>query len=224
MHHWHKHGNVAETQPAQTQGNLIRWASYYDPVVQILTFGQASTMRQQTAKLAEIQAGDRVLDVGCGTGDLTIAAKAKAGSSGLVVGIDPAPEMIASAHQKAAQQGIEIDFRVGVIEALPFAEGSFDVVVSSLMMHHLPNALKTQGLAEIQRVLRPNGHLLIVDFKTPTTFFNKTFLKILFHGGLQGGLTEISRQVESAGFHNVAMGNLNLPHVGYISAHTNKAA
>jgi ubiquinone/menaquinone biosynthesis C-methylase UbiE len=140
------------------------------------------------------------------------------------VGIDPAPEMIATARQKAAQKEIEIDFRVGVIEALPFAENSFDVVVSSLMMHHLPNALKTQGLAEIQRVLRPNGHLLIVDFKTPTTFFNKTLLKLLFHGGLQGGLAEISRQVEPAGFHDVAVGNLKLPYMGYISAHANKGA
>lgn len=223
MHGQHTHGNLA-TQPAATQGNLIRWASYYDPVVQILTFGQAASMRQQSADLAQIQPGQQVLDVGCGTGDLTIVAKQRAGSSGLVVGIDPAPEMIDTARQKATHLGVEINFRVGVIEALPFPEDSFDVVVSSLMMHHLPTALKEQGLAEIQRVLRPNGHLLIVDFISPTTFFSKILLKLLFHGGMQAGLTELSTQVGRAGFHDVMLGNLKLPQLGYISAYANKTA
>ena len=73
--------------------------------------------------------------------------------------------MIETARRKAARAQVEVDFRVGVIEQLPYPDGSFDVVLSSLMMHHLPADLKPIGLAEIRRVLRPTGRLIIVDMK-----------------------------------------------------------
>jgi ubiquinone/menaquinone biosynthesis C-methylase UbiE len=221
MHKQHMHH--AHAQPAHTEGNLIRWARYYDPLVKLMTMGRTNAMRQRTADLAHIQTGDKVLDVGCGTGDLTMAAKERAGSSGQVMGIDPSPEMIAVARQKAEAKGRAIDYRIGVIEALPFAENSFDVVLSSFMMHHLPDHLKTEGLTEIQRVLRPNGHLLIVDFRPPDSLYSKFFLTLFLHGGMQSGLTDLPAKVEMSGFHNIRSGKLNMLAIGYLSAQANKA-
>src|SRR6266496_984490 len=140
VHHTH----VTE-QSAQTEGRLIRWAPYYDFAVNITTLGQARRLRKTTVNNALIKPGDNVLDVGCGTGEVTLVAKTRA-KDGKVYGIDPAPEMIAVARTKAARQGLEIDFRVGVIESLPFPDMSIDMVTSSLMMHHLPEELKVRGL------------------------------------------------------------------------------
>jgi len=87
-----------------------------------------------------------------------------AGPAGETCGIDPAPEMVELARRKAAQAGVTVRFEVGVIEALPYPPDHFDVVLSSLMLHHLPDELKRRGLAEIHRVLKPAGRLLAVDF------------------------------------------------------------
>src|SRR5512143_567900 len=154
----------AEATP-QTTGMVLNWGRRYDWVVQIMALGQAGRLRRKTVEFAQIAPGERVLDVGCGTGDLTLRAAERAGSAGQVCGIDPGPEMIETARRKAARAHVEVDFRVGVIERLPFPDGSFDVVLSSLMMHHLPADLKPIGLAEIRRVLTPGGRLVIVDMK-----------------------------------------------------------
>jgi demethylmenaquinone methyltransferase/2-methoxy-6-polyprenyl-1,4-benzoquinol methylase/phosphoethanolamine N-methyltransferase len=165
----HLHGgdrhSHAEAAP-QTTGSVIHWAKYYDLVVQIMALGQAGRLRRKTIDFAQIAPGERVLDVGCGTGDLTLRAKERAGSAGQVCGIDPSPEMIDVAQRKAARTHVEVDFRVGVIERLPYPDASFDVVLSSLMMHHLPADLKPIALAEIRRVLKPGGRLVIVDMRS----------------------------------------------------------
>jgi ubiquinone/menaquinone biosynthesis C-methylase UbiE len=161
----HTHAEIAAETAPQTTGSLIRWAKRYDFVVQFMAFGQARRLRRKTVEVAQIAPGERVLDVGCGTGDLTLLAKERAGSAGQVCGIDAAPEMIDVARGKAARAKAEVDFRVGVIEQLPLPADSFDVVLSSLMMHHLPDDLKPKALAEVRRVIKPGGRLLIVDFR-----------------------------------------------------------
>lgn len=157
----HSHAGSAP----QTTGSVIHWANRYDLVVEIMGLGQTGRLRRKTIEFARIAPGERVLDVGCGTGALTLLAKKHAGSTGQVCGLDAAPEMIEVARHKAARQQAEVDFRVGVIEQMPYPDGSFDVVLSSLMMHHLPADLKPIALAEIRRVLNPHGRLVIVDFK-----------------------------------------------------------
>ena len=147
----------------ETRGIRIRWPRIYDALNRVHFLGREELYRRRTVELAVIQPGECVLDVGCGTGNLTLAAKGRVGSQGAVHGIDAAPEMIAEAQRKAAARGIEVDFRVGLIEKLEFADGQFDVVLSSLMLHHLPKDLKLQGLAEIARVLKPRGRFLAVD-------------------------------------------------------------
>jgi len=108
-----------------------------------------------------------VLDVGCGTGTLALAAKERVGPTGRVVGIDPGPRQIGRARSKAARQGLDIDFRVGVIERLELPDQSFDAALSTMMMHHLPDDLKRRGLAEIVRTLKSGGRLVVADFKRP---------------------------------------------------------
>jgi demethylmenaquinone methyltransferase/2-methoxy-6-polyprenyl-1,4-benzoquinol methylase/phosphoethanolamine N-methyltransferase len=158
----HSHGEVAP----QTTGVVLNWGRRYDWVVQLMALGQAGRLRRKSIEFAQIAPGERILDVGCGTGDLTLRAAERAGSTGQVCGIDPGPAMIATAQRKADHKRVTVDFRVGVIEHLPYPDDSFDVVLSSLMMHHLPADLKPIGLAEIRRVLKPNGRLIIVDMKS----------------------------------------------------------
>jgi ubiquinone/menaquinone biosynthesis C-methylase UbiE len=102
--------------------------------------------------------------VGCGTGTLAIAAKQRVGPTGKVYGIDASPEMIARASKKARKAGVEVVFKNGVVEALPFADASFDAVLSTLMLHHLPPEARQQCAREMRRVLKLGGRVLAVDF------------------------------------------------------------
>jgi len=145
-----------------TAGKTIRWARWYDLATWLMTLGREPAIRRRTVERAAIREGESVLDVGCGTGSLTLAAKRGAGG-GDVRGIDASPEMIEVARQKAAKRGADVEFNVALIEDLPFPDGSFDVVLSSLMLHHLPDDLKRKGFAEIHRVLKPGGRLFAVD-------------------------------------------------------------
>ena len=106
-----------------------------------------------------------MLDVGCGTGALALEAYKRVGATGRVCGIEPGSRQIARACAKARRAGFPLDFQIGVIEQLAFPDHSFDVVFATLVMHHLPDDLKRLGLAEIARVLKPGGRLVLVDFQ-----------------------------------------------------------
>ena len=94
-----------------------------------------------------------------------MAASRRAGTAGQVSGRDAAPAMIAVARRKAARAGHAIDDRVAVVEALPWPDATFDVVVSRVMVHRLPDDLKGPGLAEARRVPKPGGRLVVVDLQ-----------------------------------------------------------
>ena len=213
-HHFH-----AVEQPPQTEGELIRWAPYYDLAVNIITLGQAHHLRKMTVDHALIQPGDSVLDVGCGTGAVTLLAKTRSGKDGKAHGIDPAPEMIAVARKKAARKGLEIDFRVGVIESLPFPDASMDVVTSSLMMHHLPDDLKARGLAEVYRVLKPGGRLLVFDFMRPTkSLLNQFLIALTMHHGLNFGIEDLPKMLDDAHFSQATKLEEKLLFFGFVRA------
>lgn len=146
-----------------TRGMVIHWARLYDVVVQLISLGRERAMRQQTVVIADVKPGQRVLDVGCGTGTLAIAV-ARAAPGAEVQGLDPAPSMIARARHKAEAAGVQVRFEVGVVEHLDLEDDSVDVVLSTLMLHHLPGTLLQEGLREIFRVLKPGGRLVAVDF------------------------------------------------------------
>ncbi|MGA7870668.1 MAG: methyltransferase domain-containing protein [Candidatus Binatus sp.] len=160
------HGHPAEDQTAapRTTGIVIHWAWRYDLLLWVISLGRERAFRQKQIDLADIKSGESVLDVGCGTGTLAIAAKQHVGQSGKVYGIDASPEMIARARKKASKTGLELVFDTAEVEALPFPDATFDVVLSSAMLHHLPDEARHQGIREIRRILKPGGRLFAVDF------------------------------------------------------------
>ena len=216
--HTHTHAHEA---PAQTEGRLIRWAAWYDLFVNVLSLGHAQMLRDMTVDHAQLKPGEKVLDVGCGTGGVTIPAKRRVGRSGEAAGIDPAPEMIAVARKKAARAKLEIDFRVGVIESLPFADGTFDAVTSSLVMHHLPREVQVKGLAEIRRVLKPGGRIFIADMlRLSKSLHDRLFATLTLHGGRveRFGIQDLPKIMEEAGFENVQLLEESFLTIGFLRA------
>jgi ubiquinone/menaquinone biosynthesis C-methylase UbiE len=123
-------------------------------------------IKRRVLSWAAIASGEDVLDVGCGTGTLAIAA-AQAAPGVSVTGLDADASILARARRKAAGSGVEIGFDEGRSTALPYADASFDVVVSTLFFHHLADDAKRQTAAEIVRVLRPGGRLVVGDVGRP---------------------------------------------------------
>jgi ubiquinone/menaquinone biosynthesis C-methylase UbiE len=105
---------------SQTEGRAIRWARLYDLGTSLLSFGRLLALHRSVVKLASVAPRERVLDVGCGPGRLTLLAAKVAGPAGEACGIDPAPEMIELARRKAMRAGVRVRFDVGTIEALPY--------------------------------------------------------------------------------------------------------
>jgi ubiquinone/menaquinone biosynthesis C-methylase UbiE len=208
----HHHRRPAGEAPAKaTNGLILKGGWRYDLhgwLFDTWVFrGKGRELRQRAATLAQLQRGDQVLDVGCGTGTLALEVQRRVGSAGRVVGIDPGTEQIARARAKAARHGLPIEFQVGVIEQLAFPDQTFDVVLSTLMMHHLPKSLKVQGLAEIARVLKPGGRLIIADF---TRKQERSGLAARFHAG-GSSLSELAAMVAHAGFVQVDMEEMPPP-------------
>jgi ubiquinone/menaquinone biosynthesis C-methylase UbiE len=143
---------------------VIHWARRYDLLIALATLGRERALRERFLGLAHLEPGESVLDVGCGTGTLAIAAKRHVGATGTVHGIDASPEMIARARKKAKHAGADVAFETALAESLPFPDGRFDVVLSTVMLHHLPRAVRQQSLREMRRVLVPGGRALVVDF------------------------------------------------------------
>ena len=175
----------------------------YDPLLR-------SVMREETFKRrliaqADLAGGRRVLDLGCGTGTLTLLAKQTHPDAELV-GIDPDPEVLSRARGKAVQAGVAITWDEGLATSLPYPDRSFDRVLSSLVLHHLKRPARQIAFGEVWRVLRPGGEFHIVDFGPPRTLPMRIIAAILrpleeagdhFDGLLPG-------QIEEAGFASVA--------------------
>src|SRR5512133_4019715 len=115
----HRMRNTPKTKNGpQTTGSTIHWASEYDFFTSFLGLGVNRSNSRMVVELAGIKPGEKVLDVGCGTGNLTLTAKTAAGSSGSVYGIDAAPEMIEVARKKAKRYQSDVTFEVGLIEKI----------------------------------------------------------------------------------------------------------
>lgn len=195
------HPNYKRSSGYETEGHVIHWARVYDAL-----FGWfLGRTHDAVVKLAAPMPGEEILDVGCGTGSLTLAVNAAVGDRGFVHGIDASPEMIALAQRKAKQAGVELDFRVGLAEKLPFADRSFDLVMSQLAIHHLPGDLKIQAFEEMYRVLKTNGRCVIIDFEPPKQWRS---LSRLFHGQVmtQTDVRQYANMMEDAGFSEIEIG------------------
>jgi ubiquinone/menaquinone biosynthesis C-methylase UbiE len=175
----------------------------YDSYMRKMTLGRERTLREMTVRLAQVKPGDWVLEVGCGTGTLTLAAKRQAGPSGRVYGIDIIPGMIELSQRKAAQANEEVTFQLGGIDDIPFPENQFDVVMCSFMIFHMSEDTRRKGIAEIYRVLKPQGRLLVLDLALPTQSLPRAIAKVLFGSMLQHDLRELLPLMEASGFSGV---------------------
>ncbi len=153
------------------------WAlPFYDPIVTLL--GGAGA-RRALLDQAAIQAGHRVLDIGCGTGALVTLIK-RLHPDADVVGLDPDPKALNRARRKAERTAVPIQLDQGFSDELPYPDASFDRVFSSFMLHHLQAGEKERTLREVRRVLKPGGSLHLLDFGGPESGQNG-FLARLFH-------------------------------------------
>jgi ubiquinone/menaquinone biosynthesis C-methylase UbiE len=147
-------------------GTLIHSPRRYDFWLALRALGREGVLRGQILDLARVAPDDRVLDVGCGTGTLAIAAKRRVGPAGRVNAVDPSPEMVARARAKARRANVDVAFQEATAQALPFAEATFDAVLSTLVLHQLPHEVIHAAAAEMKRVLAPRGRLLVADIDT----------------------------------------------------------
>lgn len=137
-----------------------RLTPLFDAVAAVAVRDRA--IKRRVLARAEIAGGEEVLDVGCGTGTLAVGA-ARAAAGVRVTGLDPDRSILARARRRAAEARLEIRFDEGTSTALPYADASFDVVLSTLMFHHLPDEAKRETADELARVLRPGGRLVVAD-------------------------------------------------------------
>ena len=198
---------IPEAAAPRTHGLVIHWAARYDLLAWVLTRGRERAFRERLLELAGVQRGHSVLDIGCGTGTLAIAATARVGPAGSVVGIDASPEMVARATRKAVKAGAPATFQLTVAEQLPFPDARFDVVLSTLMFHHLPRHTRRQCATEIRRVLKPGGRVFVVDFGKPQSrrgllahFHRHGHVAVEDIEGLLGDIGLTTRQTGSVGF------------------------
>jgi ubiquinone/menaquinone biosynthesis C-methylase UbiE len=150
---------------------------FYDLMAKLLG---ADAARALFVEQAGCRAGDRVLEIGCGTGSLLLLVK-KAQPTADVVGLDPDPKAMAIARRKARRAGLELSLDQGFADALPYADGSFDRVLSSFMFHHLSRDVKEKTLREVRRVLKPGGRFHMVDFAPAGASGKRGFTAHLIH-------------------------------------------
>jgi ubiquinone/menaquinone biosynthesis C-methylase UbiE len=158
----------------------------------------------QLVELAGVTAGDRVLDVGSGPGYLTALAAEAALPGGSAVGIDPSVPMVE--HARRMRETANCSFRLGKGESLDAADGSFDVVVSSLAVHHIPEEARAAAFAEMHRVLRPGGRVLVADFRPPRGWLSRLLVGALASHVMRDNPVErIAPMILEAGFDTVTV-------------------
>jgi ubiquinone/menaquinone biosynthesis C-methylase UbiE len=198
------------------RGIVFHWPRAYDLLLRLIWGRREDCYRAHILQLAAIAPGEAVLDVGCGTGTLAIGAKNLAGCAGLVAGVDASPQMISRAKGKAAQAGADVDFVEGTAQALPFADRSFDIVMSTTVIHCLPEAQRGHCFAEMGRVLKPRGRLLLVDFGGAPESKRGVFGHMHVHRRFQ--LAGERQRIAEAGFAHRAGGAIEIPDLHYILA------
>lgn len=158
-------------------------------------------------EFAKIKKGDYVVDLGSGAGNDCFVARAEAGESGKVVGIDFTPEMIEKARNNADKLGFNnVEFRLGDIENIPLMSNVADVVVSNCVMNLVPN--KPKAFAEVQRILKPTGHFSISDIVLVGDLPEKIKNAAEMYAGCVASAIQMEdylKIIENSGFKNITL-------------------
>jgi ubiquinone/menaquinone biosynthesis C-methylase UbiE len=175
----------------------------YDPLQRLLGAG---ALHEELIAQARLEPGQRVLDLGCGTGSLAVRIR-REHPAVEVVGLDPDPKALAIARRKAERAGVALRLEQGYGDALPFDGDAFDRVTSSLMLHHLELATRRGMLREALRVLRRGGSLHLVDFG-PSEERREGLLARLLHGAesmSENADARVAALIAEAGFEAVEL-------------------
>jgi ubiquinone/menaquinone biosynthesis C-methylase UbiE len=193
----------------------------YDPMFRL--FMRERVFRQKFFEQADIHPGHRVLDLGCGTGTMAILIRQQVPDA-VVVGVDGDRKILEIARRKAAKASLSIPFDQALADRLPYADASFDRVLSSLVFHHLTHEDKLGALREVRRVLAPGASFHLADFAAPVGWWATLVTRLVAHGerlgeNLAGALAELVKQagleaVEDRGYYNAALFGT----IGFLSA------
>lgn len=199
-----------------TNGIVFHWPRAYDLLLRIVWGHSEKSYRKRVLELGGVARGNHVLDVGCGTGTLAIAAKQLTGPQGRVVGVDPSVEMIARARAKAARQRSSIEFIEAPAQELPFETATFDVILSTTVIHCLPEADRKCCFKEMARLIKPGGRLLLVDFGGKPETKHSLFGHLHVHRRFD--LSAEARSIGLAGLKTIAEGPLGFHDLHYVLA------
>jgi len=208
---------VSGQAPAFLPGTGHDWLlPLYDPLTRLLGVAR---IHRRLLDQAGLRPGQRILEIGCGTGNLLLAAK-QAQPDATAVGVDPDLTALARASRKARRRGLAVQLDRGYADDLPYADDSVDVVLSSFMLHHVPGDLRETAMREVRRVLRPGGALHLVDIggaAAPAAgwFARRTHRHELIPENFGGGIPDL---LHRAGFTDVTeTGSDVRRHVGRFS-------
>ncbi|MEU8246304.1 methyltransferase domain-containing protein [Nonomuraea sp. NPDC048916] len=179
-------------------GGVINHPRAYEVLAEIGFIGRRRRVFAGLAALTEIRPGEKILDVGCGTGYLTHLLAPVTGPAGQVTGVDPSASMVGHAGRHAPRN---CSYQVGEGQDLPFPDASFDVLVSTLAVHHMPSSARALAVQEMFRVLRPGGRLLIAEFHPPANRLAAHLMSVLVGPAMRPSMPELLAElVPAAGF------------------------
>lgn len=199
--------------PALRYPALTPW---FDSIARIL-FRERALKARLVERIA-LRPGWLALDIGCGTGTLAVLLK-QSEPGAVIVGIDGDPTVLERARGKAAAANLEITFDVGMAQALPYPNDTFDVVTSTLMLHHLRHPDKVAAIREAFRVLRAGGAYYVIEFTRPRGRLMLALAKVseLLEETEDGVLGRLPGMFRDAGFSTVEEGETFVTPLGPVA-------